>query len=135
MIKLILKNKKLVFLMILVIIGVVLYKDHMKKKSIEGFNAGDKVTLMYFSATWCGHCQDFKPTWEKLQKYVKNNSDDFASSVKLINYDSDRDTKQFEKYNVKQFPTLILLKDDGSTIKFEENRDLETLKSFIFENS
>ena len=28
-----------------------------------------------FLADWCGHCQNFKPEWEKIKSHLKENPD------------------------------------------------------------
>ena len=60
----------------------------------------DKIEL--FSATWCGHCQRFKPEWDKLTKEM--------SSIETINYDSVIHKDIIEK---KKDIGLMSMKTDG----------------------
>ena len=77
-------------------------------------------TLKYFTATWCGPCQRFKP----IMKEVANE----GHSVQFIDIDSQRDTA--EQYNVRSVPTVII-EQNGS----EVNRLIgATSKQVILEN-
>ena len=130
MMKLLKKNKKVVIAVLVLLLFVYLYKEHVSKK-VENFN-NDVSELMFFSAEWCGHCQDFKPVWKNLVKEMEK--EPYKNKIILQNYDNEKDGEMFKKYNVTQFPTLILKKEDGTTVEFEDSRDLKTLTGFIDDN-
>ena len=130
MMKLLKKNKKVVIAVLVLVLFVYLYKEHVSKK-VENFN-NDVSELMFFSAEWCGHCQDFKPVWKNLVKEMEK--EPYKNKIILQNYDNEKDSEMFKKYNVTQFPTLILKKEDGTTVEFEGSRDVETLTDFIDDN-
>lgn len=130
MMKLLKKNKKVVIAVLVLILCVYLYKEHVSKK-VENFN-NDVSELMFFSAEWCGHCQDFKPVWKNLVKEMEK--EPYKNKIILQNYDNEEDSEIFKKYNVTQFPTLILKKEDETTVEFEGSRDLKTLTGFIDDN-
>lgn len=130
MMKLLKKNKKVVIAVLVLVLFVYLYKEHVSKK-VENFN-NDVSELMFFSAEWCGHCQDFKPVWKNLVKEMEK--EPYKNKIILQNYDNEKDSEMFKKYNVTQFPTLILKKEDGTTVEFEDSRDLKTLTGFIDDN-
>ena len=114
-------------------------KDYLVKKLVRDINnechsdtkkaPRDVAELMFFSAEWCGHCKDFKPVWKKLVKEMDKPK--YNNKIILQNYDNDKDGPVFKKYNVKQFPTLLLKLDDGTTKEFNGDRDVKSLKSFI----
>jgi len=131
MLKLLKKNKKIVIVILVLLLCVYLYKEHINKKNVENFN-NHVSELMFFSAEWCGHCQDFKPVWKNLVKEM--NKEPYKNNIILQNYDNEEDSEIFTNYNVTQFPTIIFKKEDGTTIEFEGNRDLDTLMSFIDDN-
>ena len=62
-------------------------------------------TLKYFTATWCGPCQRFKP----IMQEVANE----GHSVQFIDIDSERDTT--EQYNVRSVPTVVIM-ENGSEV-------------------
>ena len=43
-------------------------------KEKDNTYSNDNVYIILFYASWCGHCQSFKPTWEELKKLVKLNN-------------------------------------------------------------
>ena len=130
MLKLLKKNKKVVIVVLALLLCIYLYKEHYSKK-VEKFDNGVSE-LMFFSAEWCGHCKDFKPVWKNLVREMEK--EPYKNNIILQNYDNEKDSKMFKKYNVTQFPTLILKKEDGTTVEFEGNRDVKTLTSFIDDN-
>ena len=62
-------------------------------------------TVKYFTATWCGPCQRFKP----IMQEVANE----GYSVQFIDIDSQRDTA--EQYNVRSVPTVVI-EENGSEV-------------------
>ena len=77
-------------------------------------------TVKYFTATWCGPCQRFKP----IMQEVANE----GYSVQFIDIDSQKDTA--EQYNVRSVPTVVI-EENGS----EVNRLIgATSKQVILEN-
>jgi len=77
-------------------------------------------TVKYFSATWCGPCQTFKP----IMKEIANE----GHSVQFIDIDQQGDLAQ--QYNVRSVPTVVI-EQNGS----EVNRLIgATTKQVILEN-
>ena len=79
--------------------------------------------LFLFKAEWCGHCKNFKSTWNKLQTELKN-------TIEFVTYDADEHKNIIEKYNIQGFPTLILHAGDKA-IEYNGQRDIASLKEFI----
>ena len=79
-------------------------------------------TLKYFTATWCGPCQRFKP----IMQEVANE----GNHVQFIDIDADQGRMFADKYNVRSVPTVIF-EENGS----EVNRLIgATSKQTILEN-
>jgi thioredoxin 1 len=77
-------------------------------------------SIKYFTATWCGPCQRFKP----IMQEVANE----GHSVQFIDIDSQGDMAQ--QYNVRSVPTIVI-EQNGS----EVNRLIgATTKQVILEN-
>jgi|TARA_R100001015_G_C4561789_1_gene121509 thioredoxin 1 len=55
-------------------------------------------TAKYFSATWCGPCQTFKPTMKEIAGEGFN--------VEFIDIDKSGDVAS--KYNVRSVPTVVI---------------------------
>ena len=77
-------------------------------------------TVKYFSATWCGPCQTFKPIMSEIANE--------GHSVQFIDIDQQGDLAQ--RYNVRSVPTVVI-EQNGS----EVNRLIgATTKQVILEN-
>ena len=77
-------------------------------------------TVKYFSATWCGPCQTFKP--------IMNEIANEGHPVQFIDIDQQGDLAQ--QYNVRSVPTVVI-EQNGS----EVNRLIgATTKQVILEN-
>lgn len=85
----------------------------------------NKKTLILFKANWCRYCIEFLNTWNDLKKEIKN--------INFITYDSEKDMRLFEKYNIQSFPTIIL-KNDKRLIKFDGIRNKKNLIHFLKNN-
>lgn len=130
------KNKEIVLSIFVILLALYLYNDHLNSNS-ENFD-NKRSKLMFFSATWCGHCNEFNPKWKKLVQHVNEDPNNRKYKYKVTLHKFDSDTKahkvHFDKYNVKQFPTIIFEDRDGSTKEFKGDRSLEVIKNFLNEN-
>jgi thioredoxin-like negative regulator of GroEL len=79
--------------------------------------------LMLFKADWCGHCKHFLPTWEKI-------SNDSNLKVNFKTFDSEKNKKEIEQYNIHGYPT-IMYKVGNNLIEYNGNRDENSIKEFI----
>ncbi len=79
--------------------------DQFQKKLKNG------VTLVDFSASWCGPCKAQEPIIRKLESNYKD-----RVSIYEIDIDGHRDLAL--KYMVQSIPTLIVFKDGQEVKKF-----------------
>jgi thioredoxin 1 len=56
--------------------------------------------ILYFSASWCGPCRNFKPVMESVSN---------SMPVRFINVDEN--PQLAAQYNVRSVPMLVFLKD------------------------
>ena len=56
--------------------------------------------ILYFSATWCGPCKNFKPIMESVSNSIP---------VRFINVDEN--PQLAAQYNVRSVPMLVFLKN------------------------
>jgi thiol-disulfide isomerase/thioredoxin len=59
--------------------------------------------VLYFTATWCGPCQQLKPQMEQL-----------TSQIPIRFIDVDRDKSSVDKYGVRNVPTVIVIDQQGN---------------------
>ncbi len=58
----------------------------------------DSAKLIVYTASWCGHCQQLKPTLTQL-------SDDFPGQVAILQCDGG-DKQECDSSNIQGFPTI-----------------------------
>jgi len=59
--------------------------------------------VLYFTATWCGPCQQLKPQMEQL-----------TSQIPIRFIDVDRDKSSVDKYGIRNVPTVIVIDQQGT---------------------
>lgn len=73
-------------------------------------NAGNKLVLIDFYATWCAPCNYIFPHLEKIAKR-------YAGKVEIISVDVDElEVLAVDRYHVKSMPTFVFLKN-GKVVK------------------
>ena len=82
-----------------------------------------KPTLYLFKANWCGHCKNFKETWNSLGKKYNNN-------INFISYDADKNQKAIKEWNVNGFPHLIA-RTGTNAKEYNGDRDVNSLVNYI----
>ncbi|XP_013114326.1 thioredoxin-1 [Stomoxys calcitrans] len=78
-------------------------------KNIEDFekkmaNAGDKLVVLDFYATWCGPCKDMDPHVRKLTQKHKD-------QVIALKINVDKFEEIADYYKVKSMPTFVFIKN------------------------
>ena len=113
-------------LLVVLLVLVVYYV----RQNREGFQSAPKCTVYAFVADWCPHCKNAKPAIENLKNNSPNNVE-----VEVVNESDDNSRELMEKYAVRGFPTIVLIKDDGTVVEFEQRVTEENLKNFVNENA
>lgn len=114
-----------------------IYSDSQKEKNERTFienNEYDKKkknkkdNLLFFYANWCNHCQKSKPIWENAKK--DTNIQQFNLNFVDVNGEDEINRELLETYNIKEYPTVILERDNKKII-FDANLTSETLLKFL----
>jgi len=84
---------------------------------------GDHFLMMY--APWCGHCQQLKPSWEKLSKSPG------VAGVKVGKVDCTAEDSLCKEYSVQGYPTLLYFRNGAMLKKYEGDKSLDALKAFV----
>ena len=80
--------------------------------ALDEGRAGGKRVLVYFTATWCGPCQNLRhTTW--ADKNVESALQNFVP----VKVDVDEQHELALKYRVDAVPTFVVLEPDGATVK------------------
>jgi protein disulfide-isomerase-like protein len=100
-------------------------KKATSEKVLTGGALENKPKLVLFKAEWCGHCRNFKPTWEAMKNSLTN--------IDFKTYDADNDESVMSKYGIQGFPTIVLEKND-KVIEYNGERSVDNIIQFVNEN-
>jgi len=105
----------MIFIILAIILLLILLNNNT---NIESYTP--KIKVYFFYASWCGHCQQFKPEWNKFKNMVK--SDNI-----IIQEINDCENKELcTSYGIEGFPTIIIEKN-GKPNKYTGNRTAKDL--------
>lgn len=83
-----------------------------------------KSTVILFYANWCGHCQKFKPEWEKFKQQ-------YGKEIKCEEHeDASMDRNLMKKYGVQGYPTIIII-INGETREYQGQRTADGIYAYI----
>lgn len=69
-----------------------------------------RLTVLDFSATWCGPCKGFAPIFHEVAEEYKEQAD-------FRTIDIDQERAMAEKYNIQAVPTLVVLDENRKELK------------------
>ena len=124
-------SSETVVICVLLVILLVLVIYYVKQNN-EGFqnNNAEKCDMYVFVADWCPHCTKAKPAIAEL----KNNKPANVN-VNVVNESDSNSRELMNKYKVRGFPTILLVKADGEVVEFAERVSLENLNKFVANNA
>ena len=85
---------------------------------------GKGVTLVDFSAAWCGPCRALAPIIEEVAQHFQN-------KAVIAKIDIDAEQKTAAEYQVTSVPTMILFKDGKEVDRLIGLRDAEGVIEFV----
>lgn len=88
---------------------------------------GNKLILYY--ALWCGFSRQFLPIWEQVKTVIKSTPE---LNTSCVEYDCEAQKQMCQA--VDGFPSIILIKKDGTKIKYNGQRSIESLLEFVNSN-
>ena len=93
-----------------------------------GLTAKKAPAVVVVYAPWCQFCQAMEPAFEDLANQV-------GADVYKFRGDEEREFVE-ANFNTKSFPTINIVKSDGTVVKYEsEERDVGSLKKFVEANA
>mmetsp|Transcript_11768 Transcript_11768/g.21231 ORF Transcript_11768/g.21231 Transcript_11768/m.21231 type:complete len:167 (+) Transcript_11768:55-555(+) len=84
-----------------------------------------KLTVVDFTATWCGPCKMIAPVFKDL-------SEEFASSANFVKVDVDQNAAAAQKYGVSAMPTFLFIKG-GEVVDQLQGANSARLREMISE--
>ena len=97
---------------------VVISKQYDKGRSLDKALATKKPMIVFFYTDWCGFCQRFAPTFDKVTKDSKV-KENFA--IAYVNCEDKDNSKWVEEYGIQGFPTVYVVKPDGKKVTLDNN--------------
>ncbi len=95
---------------------------HIKGNEVEGAaSATDKLSLIDFSAAWCGPCKMLTPVLEKV-------SDDLDNKVSFYHLDVDESPDASSKFGIRGVPTMIVFHNGEEIDRMVGFRDRNALQ-------
>merc|ERR1712083_514758 len=85
-------------------------------------DAGDKLVVVDFTASWCPPCKRIAPVFAKL--------DEENADVVFVKVDVDENSETSEKYGIQAMPTFIFLKKKEK-VDTLQGADEDKLKEMI----
>ena len=74
------------------------------EECIKKTMADKSVCVIMFHASWCGHCKETKPEFEKCAKLCEGENCFFCD----IDADQHMDAEAMKKFKIEGFPTILL---------------------------
>ena len=101
--------------------------EHFEKKVLSASN--DVPVLVDLWAEWCSPCLVIAPTLKKL-------IDEYDGKLKLakVEVDEGENMKLAGRYQVRGFPTVLLIINGEEVARFSGAKPLSFLRNFIDEN-
>ncbi len=97
---------------------IVISKKYDKGRSLDKARETQKPIMVFFYTDWCGFCQRFAPTYDKItkDKRVKKN---FA--VAFVNCENPDNSKYVKEFNITGFPTVFVIDKDGEKTQLDNH--------------
>eukprot|EP00045_Choanoeca_perplexa_P008962 m.84640 g.84640 ORF g.84640 m.84640 type:complete len:420 (+) comp14695_c0_seq7:234-1493(+) len=92
------------------------------------FNAMKGTSNMFvkFYAPWCGHCQRLAPVWEDLEETMESDA-----NTNVVKVDCTQHKPLCTDHDVRGYPTLSFIRQDGAVLAYKGNRKLKDLQAFV----
>jgi len=92
------------------------------RNTVENF--GNPKSCTYYYMTNCGHCKTFTPIWDSFAQ-------SYTGPIKLRKVEMNDAKDDIEKYNIKGFPTILAIDEQGETKTFDGPRTKDGLTKFL----
>ena len=87
--------------------------------------------FVVFLAPWCGHCQHFKPEWEKIKHHLKKGNGGRAKGHVLTASDTTMQKLPAEMKKPSGFPTMSLYDGVRHIKDYSGGRNMEEIVAFL----
>lgn len=102
--------------------------DAITDNQIEKETYGKLKQIIYFSSPRCPHCSSFKPTWDRFVQQYKYNT---FVKFREVGLGMNNENGLIDKWQIKQYPSILAIKNDKLYAEFEGPRTFRNLVSFL----
>jgi len=100
-----------------------IYLSFFRRKTFSE-NFGNPASCTYYYMEQCGHCKRFSPEWDN---FVQS----YTGPVTLRKVEMNAAGDDLEKYNIRGFPTILIVDDNGESKDYDGPRTSEALTKFL----
>jgi thiol-disulfide isomerase/thioredoxin len=121
-----------------IIFGIIAYNlyNNFYKKYNKNFitnnefkpNTTIEVVVILFYVKWCKYSDSTKALWDVIKVSDKYNNNTF--NITFIEVDCDTTNSLIDEYKIKEYPTIILVKNDKKYI-YDANLREDTFDLFV----
>lgn len=117
------------YLIIPIILCIVFFGFWIKNNLVPKKTESKSIDLYYFYTTWCPYCKKSLQEWNKF-KTEWNQKVYEGYTIYFHEVDCDIQEALADKYNVTQYPTIKMIKDD-MVIHFDAKPTIHSLTLFL----
>lgn len=103
--------------------------NEFSQKAKLGNSGGSAADIYFFYTEWCPHCKTAKPVWAEFKNQMAG-KDINGMTLNFVEVDCDKDTETSDKFNVKGFPTIKLVKGN-QIIEYDAKPSVANLIEFV----
>ena len=128
----------ILIVVVFTIVALLMYKRYaLKNKKYDANNEFNSqpsrgitsVDIYFFYTEWCPHCKTAKPIWADFKAQMGETKVNGAT-LHFIEVDCDKDVATSDKFNVKGFPTIKLMKGN-QIIEYDAKPSVVNLIEFV----
>jgi thiol-disulfide isomerase/thioredoxin len=101
-------------------------KSFITNNEFNSVNKVQEAELILFYTLWCPHCKTTKESWDA----IKSNNRYNKYVISFTEIDCDKESAYADSFNIKEYPTIILLRGDKKYI-YDANLNEDTLDLFV----
>jgi len=102
-------------------------EDALKLEHVLSKQKGEMYILMF--ADWCGHCQTYKPFWERLRNLAER-----MIPLVAVQDTQTENVASLKKAPLNGYPTVIHVKKDGTMEAVADMRDEQKMAARVTQN-
>jgi thiol-disulfide isomerase/thioredoxin len=103
--------------------------NEFSQKAKLGNSGGSAADIYFFYTEWCPHCKTAKPVWAEFKNQMAGKEIN-GMTLNFVEVDCDKDTETSDKFNVKGFPTIKLVKGN-QIIEYDAKPSVANLIEFV----